>query len=128
MNPSPSPHGNLYYFYHPGSDLQGWIMLILALAEGALVLVAVFDALRRRPASFTAAGKQTKQRWLIFLGVAGIIALLLLTAILRPINFLSLIAVVAAGVYLADVRPALRQVEGGRGGGGRRPRAGGSSW
>ncbi len=115
--------------FHP-VDLQGWILLALTLAESGLVLVALTDAVRRRQASFVAAGKQTKQRWLIFLGVAAVIVLLMLTSLLGPLNFLSLLAVVAAGVYLVDVRPALRQVEGGGPGrgGGRGRSSGGSSW
>ena len=60
-----------------------------------------------------AAGKQTKQRWLIILGVAAAIGFV---SLLNPLNIFNLIAFVAAAVYLVDVRPALRQITG-KGGG-----------
>lgn len=113
--------------FHPDS-LEGWILLALTILESGLILFAAVDAIRHRPASYIAAGKQTKQRWMIFLGVACIIVLLMLaTSQLGPLNPISLIGVVAAGVYLADVRPALRQIEG-RGPRGGGPPRGRSDW
>lgn len=88
------------------------VLQILGLAAFALEVWALVDALRQRPDAFVAAGKRTKQFWTILLGVAALLGFVTLT---NPLNLFSLLAVVGAGVYLADVRPAVRQV-GGRGG------------
>jgi uncharacterized protein DUF2516 len=93
---------------------QGIVTLLLGVAAFALEVFALVDAVRHRPDAFVAAGKRTKQFWSIILGVA---VLLGFVSIGSSLTFsIGLIAVVAAAVYLADVRPALRQVSGGRGG------------
>jgi Protein of unknown function (DUF2516) len=59
----------------------------------------------QRPDAYTAAEKLTKPVWLVILGVAGLLALVLgITG--------TAIAAVAAGVYLVDVRPKLLEVQG----------------
>jgi hypothetical protein len=92
--------------------LQAWVSLLLTLAAFAIQLFAVIDAVRHRPDAYVAAGKRTKGFWLAVTGVAALLGFL---GVGRGLNFLTIIGVVAAGVYLADVRPALRQVTG-RGG------------
>lgn len=92
---------------------QGLVLLVLGALAFAMQVFALVDALRHRPDAFVAAGKRTKQFWTIVLAVATAIGFVTL---LNPLNIFSLLAVVAAGIYLADVRPALRQVSG-RGGG-----------
>ena len=91
---------------------QGYVMLVLSLAAFGVEVFALVDALRRRPDAYVAAGKRTKNFWL---GVTGVATLLGFVSI-GGFGFLMIIGVVAAGVYLADVRPALIQVEGNRGG------------
>lgn len=96
---------------------QSFVYWILSL--GALVLAgyALVDALRHPASAYTAAGKLSKKAWVAILGVAT-----LLTFVgLGGIGFLVILSIVAAGVYLADVRPALRSTGGGR----RGPRGGG---
>ncbi len=90
------------------------ILLVLSVAGFILEAFAFIDAVRHRPDAYTAAGKRTKTFWAAITGGAAVLGFVFL---LTPgaLNFISLIAVVAAGVYLADVRPALRQVTG-RGG------------
>jgi Ca2+/Na+ antiporter len=92
---------------------QSLVMLVLGVLAFIAQIVAIADAVRHRPDAFVAASKQTKQRWLIILGVAAAIGFV---SLLNPLNIFNLIAFVAAAVYLVDVRPALRQVSG-RGGG-----------
>jgi uncharacterized membrane protein HdeD (DUF308 family) len=96
--------------------------VFLALGVLALIVqvVALIDAVRRRSDAFSAAGKMTKQRWLVILAVATAIGFVSFNGLLlSPLNFLNIIAFVAAAVYLVDVRPALKRVQGGgRGGGG----------
>src|SRR4051794_11021850 len=98
-------------------SLSGAQNLVLqALGVGALVLqvFALVDALRRRTDAYAAAGKLTKTKWTLILAVATAVGFV---SLLSPLNFLNVAAVVAAGVYLADVRPALQRVQGsGRGG------------
>jgi hypothetical protein len=92
---------------------QGLVMMVLGALAFVAQIVALVDALRHRPDAFIAASKQTKQRWLIILGVAAAIGFV---SLFSPLNIFNLIAFVAAAVYLVDVRPALRQVSGkGRG-------------
>ncbi|MFG3347248.1 DUF2516 family protein [Streptomyces sp. NPDC048018] len=82
---------------------------------GFAVAAFVFAAMAREDA-YRAADKQTKKFWLILLGVNLLLNLLL------PMLFLQIAGLIAAIVFMVDVRPALRQVTGG---GGRR--GGGSS-
>jgi hypothetical protein len=92
---------------------QGLVLVVLGALALAMQAFALVDAVRHRPDAFTAAGKRTKQFWVIVLAVATALGFV---SLLNPLNIFGLIAVVAAGIYLADVRPALRQVSG-RGGG-----------
>ena len=102
-------------------SLQTLLFLLFYLAIFALAAWALVDALRRPASAFTAAGKQTKQRWTLILGVAAVVAFI---AIPYPIGigqlgFLALLSAVAAVVYLVDVKPAVapysRRPRGGRG-------------
>jgi hypothetical protein len=72
---------------------------IISLAMLVVKLFALIDCVRQPPAAFVAMGKQTKQFWLILLAVAVATSLL---------GILSVIGLIAALVYLADVRPAVR--------------------
>lgn len=103
------------------ATLQYIVVLVLSVLAFGLELFALVDAIRQRADAFVAAGKLTKQLWLIILGVStafGFVALPppLGAGFLGFFGFLSVVAVVAASVYLTDVRPAVR---GTRGGGGR---------
>ena len=71
---------------------------VLALAGWAFV-----DALIRPATGFVAAGKLTKPGWA---AITGLAALILFWQ--GPMSFLGLPAVIAAVVYLVDVRPAVR--------------------
>jgi len=90
-------------------SIQELIGLVFGLAALVLAVFGFVDALRHRPDAFTAAGKLSKNIWLAILGVA--VALSFYT-VLSPFSMIWILAVVGAGVYLADVRPALRRVMG----------------
>jgi hypothetical protein len=81
--------------------LHGALFLINLVAT-VVVVVALIDAALRRNEAFVAAGKQTKIFWILVL-VLGL--------------FITLVGVIAAIVYLVDVRPAVKGMGGGRGGG-----------
>ncbi|MFJ2739357.1 DUF2516 family protein [Streptomyces sp. NPDC087440] len=86
----------------------GWVFLIMA-------VVALVMAATARADAYRAADKQSKNFWLVILGITTLVNLVV------PMLFLQIAGLVASIVFLVDVRPALRQVSGG----GRR--SGGSS-
>ncbi|WNM36105.1 DUF2516 family protein [Streptomyces sp. Li-HN-5-11] len=88
---------------------------LLKLLVMALAAFGLFDAAFRREDAFRAADKQNKVFWLIILGLALVVGVLF-----SILSFLPVIGVIASIVYIVDVRPALKQVSGGRGGWGRR--------
>jgi hypothetical protein len=90
-------------------SIQSTLTLILGLVALGCEVFAVIDVLRHRPDAFVAAGKRTKTFWTIVLAVALAIGIIF---VLNVLNFIGILAFVAAAVYLADVRPALRQVSG----------------
>lgn len=87
---------------------QGYVLLVLTLAALALEVFAFVHALRTRPDAFVAAGKRTKQFWMAVTGVAVLLGFVSLGGL----GLLAILGVVAAGVYLADVRPAVETVQG----------------
>ena len=91
-------------------DLQGGIALTISLVLLVVKAFAFLDALRRPPEAFVAADKQSKNMWLVLLGLA-LVAHVLLGG---SLGLLNLAGTVAALVYLADARPALRAVMPGR--------------
>jgi hypothetical protein len=99
-------------------QLFRWTNQVLAIGEFALWLWAFADCATRKSAAFPAADKLTKPAWLAILAIATLFGYL--TA--RPFDVFAspangvvpLVASIAAGVYLADVRPAVREISGGR--------------
>ena len=82
-----------------------WLVyVVLYWAAQALTGWAFVDALVRPAAGFVAAGKLTKPGWAAITGLAAVIIWWQQT----PMTFLGLPAVIAAVVYLVDVRPAVR--------------------
>ncbi len=94
------------------SSLQGYIVIGLGLLALATEVYAFGHALTQRPDAFEAAGKKTKQFWLLVLGLAVLIGFV---TVFNVLGIFGLLAIVAAGIYLADVKPALEEVLG-RGG------------
>jgi hypothetical protein len=87
-------------------SFDGIVLLALYYATQALTVWALVDAVIRPAAGYVAAGKLTKPAW------AGITALAAVVIYLQgPMTFLGLPAVIAAIVYLVDVRPAVRGVQ-----------------
>lgn len=87
-----------------------WIVYVVIFwACLAMGVVALVDAIRRRPDSYPAADKQTKQFWLIVLG-AGLLAQWLFPALGSALGILGLAGIVASIVYLVGVRPKLIEV------------------
>lgn len=83
-------------------------MFVLLLGVLALQVWALVDCVSRKAAAFSAAGKLTKPTWVLMTVLALIVVLLL-----RDVtNLVSYIAIIISSVYLADVRPAVREISG----------------
>lgn len=95
--------------------VENFVYYIMGLVALGLELWALVDCLRHRPHAFEAASKRTKTFWLALTGGAAVVGLFTVISG-RPASFFlfALIAVTASCVYLADVRPAVK--EAGRGG------------
>lgn len=93
------------------SQIQGWIIIALGLLALAAEIYALVHAVRQRSDAFTAAGKQTKVFWVAALVIATLLGFAVLGS---GFGLLAIIGIVIAGVYLADVRPAIDTVMGRR--------------
>ncbi|MHA3702818.1 DUF2516 family protein [Jatrophihabitans sp. YIM 134969] len=102
------------------ADVELWVNRLLVFGMLVLQLWALVDCATRNPQAFPAVNKLTKPVWLaITLGafvLSALIGLLLGDWLSTPFyNPILLVAVIAALVYLADVRPSVREVSGGSG-------------
>ena len=88
---------------------QNLIELVISVGLFAMMVWALLDCVRARADAFPAAGKRTKQFWLLITAGATLLGFI---SIGRPLSIFNIIAVVGAAVYLADVRPAVRGVLG----------------
>ena len=79
-------------------------MGIITLAVLAYEVRALVDAAMRPKEAYVAADKLTKQAWLLLLGLSVASTLLLGSTLLL------MISIVAASVYIVDVKPALVSV------------------
>ncbi|HEX6194945.1 MAG TPA: DUF2516 family protein [Jiangellaceae bacterium] len=93
------------------SGVQGLVALVLSFGAFGLVLYGFIDAIRTQESAFRVAGKQTKQIWLIILGIASALAFVSLGGL----GIFTILAAIAGGIYVVDVRPAVKQTGGGRG-------------
>lgn len=88
-------------------ELQGTFYLVVLVAVLAIKGFAFINALTYSNEAYDAAGKLTKTAWCAITGLGFAAQLILLGS---PLNLISLIFTIAALVYLADVRPALKEV------------------
>lgn len=88
------------------SQLYWWTDHVLLWAAIALQIWAVVDCATRKSAAFEATNRLTKPGWLAILAVCLVLGYFMTL-------ILALMLCIPAGVYLADVRPAVRQVSGG---------------
>ena len=87
-------------------EIRDAVVLVGILATLGVKAFAFVSALLYRPEAYEAAGKLTKVGWSLILGI-GLVAHLLMPSLFGLIN---LVFLVAAFVYLADVRPALKEL------------------
>jgi len=86
--------------------LAGVVLQLVSWAASAATIYAFVNAAMQRSDAYPAADKLTKPAWLAILGIAGLLSLVLSGGTGM------VIAAVAAGVYLADVRPKLLEIQG----------------
>ena len=88
--------------------IQGYFSLILLVAMLAVKGFAFVNALSFSDEAYRAAGKQNKTGWTIGLGVGLAAQIILIGG--SPLGIIHIAFLIAALVYLADVRPALAEV------------------
>lgn len=89
------------------SDLDYYVLRAIWIVGIPVGIYAFVHALLQRSEAFTAADKLTKPVWL---GITGVAALLLVV-FRGPTTILWLLGIVAALVYLVDVRPRITEVQ-----------------
>ncbi|AEF39065.1 MULTISPECIES: DUF2516 family protein [Hoyosella] len=87
-------------------QIQAFVSLLLTLAAIGAGAFAVVHAVRQRPDAFPAVDKLTKPVWLAILGVSTFVLF-----VFNLPSLLGFVAVIAIGVYLADVRPRVDEVQ-----------------
>ncbi|MBB6406106.1 DUF2516 family protein [Arthrobacter sp. AZCC_0090] len=92
------------------SYIRDGIYFLLGLVAFALELWALVDCLRHKPSSFEAASKRTKTFWLTLTGIAAVIGGFSVLTGASGLGLFGIAAVTAACVYLADVRPAVKEI------------------
>ncbi|WP_022917074.1 DUF2516 family protein [Ruania albidiflava] len=99
------------------ASIQYYLFLALALVAFGLAAWALIDAAIRPASAFTDADKRTKGFWCLVTGLATLLAFLGIPAGGSGSSLLlMLLGGVPAGVYLADVRPAVSRYSRGSGG------------
>lgn len=81
------------------------ILIVLSIAVALTAVYAFVHAALQRSDAYIAAEKLTKPVWLVILGLSALLSYFL--GIMGTV-----LAAVATGVYLADVRPKLLEVQG----------------
>ena len=98
-------------------SLLDYIFWGLAIAAFGMSVWALVHAVRTPARAFAAAGKLSKNLWLVFTGLATIFTLAAASGYLGMgfgmLNIFTIASVIAAGVYLADVKPAVNEYRGG---------------
>ena len=75
---------------------------------------ALMHAVKTPARAFAVTGKQTKNLWLIILGLATLFGFSAAVGFIDPLSIFTIASVIASGIYLADVRPAVKGI--GKGG------------
>jgi hypothetical protein len=99
----------------PFLQIPGLVGSVLTYAALILQGFAFVHCLFQPTAAFTAADKWTKPGWAVVTGLAVVVTFL--TGLL---SLFGVVGIIASIVYIVDVRPAVREVSGGRGGAGGR--------
>jgi len=88
--------------------VEGYFSLLVEVILLGVKIYAFVNCLMFSKEAYVAANKLTKPAWAIILGLGLVLQVLMAGA--SPINLINLAFTIAAFVYLADVRPALRSL------------------
>jgi hypothetical protein len=92
-------------------ELIFWVLGVGAFLMSGFALV---HALRTPARAFAVTGKQTKKLWTIILGFAALFSFAAAVRFLDVLGIFTIASVIVSGIYLADVRPAVKEI--GKGG------------
>lgn len=93
-----------------------WISVVLFWGQAILWVWAAIDCSTRKAAAFPAVNKLSKGAWLAITIISALLGFLIgrpWSIIPDPVSIFVLIPTIATLIYLADVRPAVREVSGG---------------
>jgi protein-S-isoprenylcysteine O-methyltransferase Ste14 len=103
--------------FGPVNSVLSLIFWLISIGAFVMSVWALVHAARTPTPAFPAAGKQTKVLWLVILGFAT------LFTFAAAVNYggmgtslpsiFTIAAIIAAGIYLADVKPAVNENRGG---------------
>jgi hypothetical protein len=85
-------------------EVEGTVLLVALLVSVAVKIFAFVSSLMYSRQAYEAANKLTKPAWCAILGAGLAWALIFMGS---PLDLVNLVFLIAAFVYLADVRPAL---------------------
>jgi hypothetical protein len=88
-------------------DGVAWLTSVLWLLSIGVRMFALVDAALRPAAAYPAANKLTKNGWLLILGIGLAVGVVGIGGLVGLFNIAALIAAI---VYLVDVRPAVRAI------------------
>lgn len=95
------------------NHIEYWLLTVLGWAVAIYMLWAFVDCATRKAPAFPAAGKLTKPAWLVLTGIPALIAVLIaLSSYGSVLNLIIYIGLIVTSVYMADVRPAVREISG----------------
>lgn len=90
-------------------ELALWILTIIWIAGIPVGVFAFVHAALQRADAFTAVDKLNKLAWM---GITGAAALVLILAMQGPYTIIWIAGLVASLVYIVDVRPKVKEIQG----------------
>ena len=87
-------------------NIESCVTFVIFVMAAVMELFALADAIVRPAPAYAATDKLTKPAWVLILALAVLTCI----AFRSPVSIFGVFGLIAAGVYLADVRPALREV------------------
>ena len=87
------------------NTMQAWALVALGVVLFLVEVFAFVEALRGSAVMYQAHGKLTKPIWVAITAIAAVLGFV---SFQFPIGLPGILAIVAAGVFLADVRPLVR--------------------
>jgi uncharacterized protein DUF2516 len=98
-----------FLFYHQVEYFVTWALLVVCLV---VEVVALVNCLTQRADAFPVVGSLSKQAWLAILG-GSVLATMVCGLLNVTFSIFAFVAIIAASIYMLDVRPALRDATNG---------------